>query len=187
MFRNRATLACCKVVFVEKYLRISWYQISPEQRIKRKLRVICSIFELFLYEFNSNHFNYSLNFSTSSIWKFTKKRVKRSWEAIIIPIYWKVSMLMTSMTGQTTLVGSSATLSKRGSNQSALHSQCESRNVNTLAVAASAPRTLDLIKPSLFSLRITRTLCILDSSSPSSAAKEVNELLQCCSMHSSGK
>lgn len=79
---------------------------------------------------------------------------------------------MTSITGQTTLVGSSATLSRSGSSQSALHSQCESRNVNTVAVAASAPRTLDLIKPSLFSLRITRTLCILDSSSPSSAAKK---------------
>lgn len=93
-------------------------------------------------------------------------------------------MLMTSMTGQTTLVGSSATLSKRGSSQSALHSQCESRNVNTLAVAASAPRTLDLIKPSLFSLRITRTLCILDSSSPSSAARKVGELSRQRSMHS---
>ena len=89
-----------------------------------------------------------------------------------LPIYWKVSMLITSITGHTTRVGSSATLSKSGSSQSALHSQCESKNVSTLAVAASAPRTRDLIRPSLFSFRITRTLWIRDNSSPSSAANK---------------
>lgn len=92
------------------------------------------------------------------------------------PIYWKVSMLITSITGHTTLVGSSATLSKSGSSQSALHSQCESKNVSTLAVAASAPRTRDLIRPSLFSFLITRTLWIRDNSSPSSAARWINLL-----------
>lgn len=63
----------------------------------------------------------------------------------------------------------SATRSSNGSNQFTLHSQWESRNVNTEAVAASAPRTRDRINPSLFSLRSTRTLCIRANSSPSSA------------------
>lgn len=94
-----------------------------------------------------------------------------------LPMYWKVSMLITSITGHTTRVGSSATLSKSGSSQSALHSQCESKNVSTFAVAASAPRTRDLIRPSLFSFRITRTLWIRDNSSPSSA---VNKSINLC-------
>lgn len=99
-----------------------------------------------------------------------------NWHANGIPIYWNVSMLMTSITGQTTLVGSSATLSNRGSSQSALHSQWESRKVKTPAVAASAPRTLDLIRPSRFSFLITLTLWILESSSPSSAEMNNREL-----------
>lgn len=41
----------------------------------------------------------------------------------------------------------SATLSSRGSNQCSLHSQWESKKVRTGAVAASAPRTLERIRP----------------------------------------
>ena len=41
----------------------------------------------------------------------------------------------------------SATLSRRGSSQRSLHSQWLSRKVRTLACAASAPRTRDLIRP----------------------------------------
>ena len=52
-----------------------------------------------------------------------------------------------------------------------LHSQCESRKVRTLASAASAPLTLDRMRPSRCRFRITRTFWILDSSSPSLAAK----------------
>ena len=52
-----------------------------------------------------------------------------------------------------------------------LHSQCESRKVRTVASAASAPLTLDRMRPSRCGLRITRTFWILDSSSPSLAAK----------------
>lgn len=44
-------------------------------------------------------------------------------------------------------VCTSATLSSSGSSQCSLHSQCESRKVRTGAVAASAPRTLERIKP----------------------------------------
>lgn len=72
--------------------------------------------------------------------------------------------------GQTTRVGFSATLSRRGSSQCWLHSQWESRNVKTLDVAASAPLTRDRIKPSRLELRISRTLRILANSSPSNAA-----------------
>lgn len=92
------------------------------------------------------------------------------------PMYWKLSMLITSMMGHTTLVGScydvtihelqpyecpntlkaktkqnkahtSATRSKSGSSQLTLHSTWLSKNVSTGAVAMSAPRTLDLINP----------------------------------------
>jgi hypothetical protein len=72
------------------------------------------------------------------------------------------------MTGQTTRLGSSATLSNSGSSQLTLHSQWLSRNVSTDAAAASAPLTLDLINPSRLSLRSTRTFWILANSSPSS-------------------
>lgn len=41
----------------------------------------------------------------------------------------------------------SATLSRRGSSQCSLHSQWLSRNVRTLAWAASAPRTRERIRP----------------------------------------
>ena len=51
-----------------------------------------------------------------------------------------------------------------------LHSQCESRKVRMPEVAASAPFTLDLIRPSRLSLRRTRTFWIVESSSPSAAA-----------------
>lgn len=64
-----------------------------------------------------------------------------------------------------------ATRSRSGSNQFTLHSQWLSKNVRTEAVAASAPLTLDRIKPSRFSLRKTRTFWILANSSPSEAVK----------------
>lgn len=54
-----------------------------------------------------------------------------------------------------------------------LHSQCESRKVRMLAVAALAPFTRDRISPSRLALRITRTLDSLDSSSPSEAVTHV--------------
>lgn len=44
-------------------------------------------------------------------------------------------------------VHTSATLSSKGSNQWSLHSQWESKKVRTGAVAASAPRTLERIRP----------------------------------------
>lgn len=90
------------------------------------------------------------------------------------PMYWNVSIEITSMTGQTTRVSSSATLSISAGNQSSLHSQWLSRNVRIGAEAISAPRTLDLTRPSLFSLRITRTLFIFANSRPSSAVT-INE------------
>lgn len=76
---------------------------------------------------------------------------------------------MTSITGQTTRVGSSATRSNNGSSQFSLHSQWLSKNVSTSAIAASAPRTRERTKPSRFSFRITRTLLIFANSKPSSA------------------
>ena len=117
-------------------------------------------------------------------------------KSALAPIYWKLSMLMTSMMGHTTLFLSSTTRASSGSNQfckniiilppksfppsssvlwtsntllTLLHSQCESKNVRMPEVAASAPFTLDLINPSLCEFRNTRTLCILDNSSPSEA------------------
>lgn len=107
-----------------------------------------------------------------SLTKFQSKPPRRSAEA---PIYWNVSILMTSMTGHTTRVGSSATRSSSGSNHISLHSQWLSRNVSTSAMAASAPRTLERTKPSRFSLRITLTLFILANSKPSSAIFYANE------------
>lgn len=98
--------------------------------------------------------------------KFQSKPPRRSADA---PIYWNVSMLMTSITGQTTRVGSSATRSNNGSSQFSLHSQWLSKNVSTSAIAASAPRTRERTKPSRFSFRITRTLLIFANSKPSSA------------------
>ena len=53
-----------------------------------------------------------------------------------------------------------------------LHSQWESRKVKMPEVAASAPLTLDLIRPSRFGLRKTRTLWILPNSTPSDAARK---------------
>lgn len=78
-------------------------------------------------------------------------------------------MLITSMTGQTTRVESSATRSNNGSSQFSLHSQWLSKNVSTSATAASAPRTRDRTKPSRLSFRMTRTLFIFANSKPSSA------------------
>ena len=103
----------------------------------------------------------------------------------LAPIYWKLSMLITSMMGQTTRLLSSTTRASKGSNQSwfenhsgatilekltLLHSQCESRKVRMPDVAASAPFTRDLISPSRFSFLRTRTFWIAASSSPSAAA-----------------
>lgn len=70
----------------------------------------------------------------------------------------------------------SATLSNKGSSQLTLHSQWLSKKVSTVAVAASAPLTLDLISPSRLSFRTTRTFWILASSSPSSALLKEREL-----------
>ena len=53
-----------------------------------------------------------------------------------------------------------------------MHSQWESRKVKMPEVAASAPLTLDLIRPSRFGLRKTRTLWILPNSTPSDAARK---------------
>jgi len=47
-----------------------------------------------------------------------------------------------------TMIRTSATRSRRGSSQCTLHSQWLSRNVNTGALATSAPRTRERIKPS---------------------------------------
>lgn len=66
-------------------------------------------------------------------------------------------------------LNTSATLSNKGSNQLTLHSQWLSKKVSTVAVAASAPLTLDLINPSRLSFRTTRTFWILARSRPSSA------------------
>ena len=121
-------------------------------------------------------------------------------------MYWKLSMLITSMIGHTTRLLSSTTRASKGSSQSwvscqllltkgklitllgslcwisyqllltkakfftLLHSQCESRKVRMPEVAASAPFTLDLIRPSRLSFRRTRTFWIVESSSPSAAA-----------------
>ena len=121
-------------------------------------------------------------------------------------MYWKLSMLITSMIGHTTRLLSSTTRASKGSSQSwvscqllltkgklitllgslcwisyqllltkakfftLLHSQCESRKVRMPEVAASAPLTLDLIRPSRLSFRRTRTFWIVESSSPSAAA-----------------
>ena len=46
-------------------------------------------------------------------------------------------------------VFTSLILCNKGSSQPTLHSQWLSKNVNTLAVAASAPRTRDLIRPDI--------------------------------------
>lgn len=73
------------------------------------------------------------------------------------------------MTGHTTLVSSSKTFSTRGGSQFSLHSQCESRNVSIFALDISAPRTLDLTRPSRLLFLITRTLLIFANSNPSSA------------------
>ena len=106
-------------------------------------------------------------------------------KSALAPMYWKLSMLITSMIGQTTRLLSSTTRASKGSSQSwvscqllfitlllitLLHSQCESRKVRMPEVAASAPFTLDLIRPSRLSLRRTRTFWIVESSSPSAAA-----------------
>ncbi|GBP31666.1 hypothetical protein EVAR_84112_1 [Eumeta japonica] len=60
-------------------------------------------------------------------------------------------------------------LVRSGSSQCTLHSTCESRKVRTGAVAASAPRTRDRIRPSRRELRSTRTLRMARSDAPSSA------------------
>ena len=59
--------------------------------------------------------------------------------------------------------------SRRGSSQPTLHSQWLSKKVRIGALAASAPFTRDLIRPSRFSLRMTFTFFILANSSPSEA------------------
>ena len=62
-----------------------------------------------------------------------------------------------------------------------LHSQCESKKVKIPAVAASAPLTLDLMSPSRFELRNTRTLWILANSKPSLAEnRKTNNLVSVC-------
>ena len=71
-----------------------------------------------------------------------------------------------------------ATLSNKGSNQFSLHSQWLSKKVKTGAKAASAPLTLDLIKPCLFTFLIILTFFIIASSSPSVAEIENKILLK---------
>ena len=66
--------------------------------------------------------------------------------------------LITSMTGQTTLVLSSTSLIRSGSSQLLLHSQWLSRKVTTSDLAASTPLTRLLISPSRRVLRSTNTL-----------------------------
>lgn len=70
-------------------------------------------------------------------------------------IYSKVSSLMTSMIGQTTVCLSLAILESNGSNHPSVHSQCASRNVITCPLTCFAPRSLALIRPDLFSVRYT--------------------------------
>lgn len=70
-------------------------------------------------------------------------------------MYSKVSSLITSMMGQTTVVLSSAILDSKGSSQPSVHSQWASRNVITCPVTCFAPRSLALIRPDLFSVRYT--------------------------------
>lgn len=118
------------------------------------------------YKYASSHIHCILALTEHALTKFQSKPPRRSAEA---PIYWNVSMLMTSMTGHTTRVTSSATRSSSGSSHISLHSQWLSRNVSTSASAVSAPRTLDRTKPSRLSLRITLTLFIFANSKPSSA------------------
>lgn len=76
-------------------------------------------------------------------------------------VFWLLWTILTSLI-----------LISSGSSQCVLHSTCESRNVRTGAVAASAPRTRDLMSPSRFVFRITRTLRIERSAAPSSARRE---------------
>ena len=66
--------------------------------------------------------------------RFQSKPPRRS---ALAPMYAKLSMLMTSMMGHTTLVLSSTTRARRGSSQSLLHSQWESRKVKTPDLAHS--------------------------------------------------
>uniref|UniRef100_A0A6B0ULI0 Putative secreted protein n=1 Tax=Ixodes ricinus TaxID=34613 RepID=A0A6B0ULI0_IXORI len=54
---------------------------------------------------------------------------------------------MMSMTGQTTLVLSSAILARRGSSQPLVHSQWASRNVSTFPLACAAPSSRALMSP----------------------------------------
>lgn len=70
-------------------------------------------------------------------------------------MYSKVSSLITSMIGQTTVCRSFAILDSSGSNQPSVHSQCASRNVITWPLTCFAPRSLALIRPDLFSVRYT--------------------------------
>lgn len=72
--------------------------------------------------------------------------------------YSSVVSSITSITGQTTVVGFLAMRSSNGSNQPTVHSQCESRYVSTGAVAYLAPKRRALISPSRFLALITLTL-----------------------------
>ena len=53
------------------------------------------------------------------------------------------------MTGHTTLVGSLAILSSKGSSHPVVHSMCESRKVRAEDVALAAPRSLARMSPTL--------------------------------------
>ena len=67
--------------------------------------------------------------------------------------YWRVSVSMTSMTGQTTWLAFLAILSTSGSSQPGVHSMCESRKVSTGAVALAAPSSRARISPTLSGAR----------------------------------
>ena len=123
--------------------------------------------------------------------RFQSKPPRSSVEAAT---YWKLSMPMTSITGQTIRVRSwhddkwqqirriiysqqkevlwkdtSTTRCNNGSSQPSLHSQCESRKVRNSPLAISAPLTRDRTNPSRRELRIKTTFSICINSLPSLA------------------
>ena len=164
--RNLSIIACSRQVYIyfcSSRTSRSWWSTQPTQHHRRG----CNSTNLLLL--------ISWTSATKTMrWCGCRFRVgvnhkpnSPPLKSALAPTYSNVSMFMTSIMGQTTAVWSSVTRSSSGSNQFSLHSTCESRNVSTGAVAASAPRILDLIRPetyvsifSAFQHYFKRRLCV---------------------------